>query len=357
MHMCMHSAVALHSHHQPGKPIRVISCRVAQDDTLSEVPVSRRRAIAAGLSVSLALDVAGPGTAASIQDGQIQRQPGILDLLSIFKTSEDTLPPPIRFPRRPMNTRFAVLLMQSGYKAAEDLKFVPMDAFQIKFWKLRQQLWPTYVKALAPSVVRQGDLSDPAYFDFVSAVQYMTLSVEFPKGQQAFEEYCATCPTSYRSVQRDASLADNASLPPGLLLTASDRLYNGLSGDGYDFGEGGDKEIFNGPAPVLPEAPLQAVLDGITAILGIFESRGFCTKATLSDVQHGENGVVGSQFTVTLTGGANLWGLAALVDRKSSIANVYDALAVNGFLRASGLRSASYVASTNDTETSVRWTI
>jgi hypothetical protein len=126
MHMCMHSAVALHSHHQPGKPIRVISCRVAQDDTLSEVPVSRRRAIAAGLSVSLALDVAGPGTAASIQDGQIQRQPGILDLLSIFKTSEDTLPPPIRFPRRPMNTRFAVLLMQSGYKAAEDLKFVPM---------------------------------------------------------------------------------------------------------------------------------------------------------------------------------------------------------------------------------------
>lgn len=38
------------------------------------------------------------------------------------------------------------------------------------------------------------------------------------------------------------------------------------------------REKFNGPAPLQPEAPLQDVLDGINVILDIFESREFCTK-------------------------------------------------------------------------------
>lgn len=39
-------------------------------------------------------------------------------------------------------------------------------------------------------------------------------------------------------MRRDASLTDNASLSPALILRAGDRLYDGLTmADGYDFGE------------------------------------------------------------------------------------------------------------------------
>lgn len=93
----------------------------------AEDTVSRRRAIATGISVYVAsVSVGQPARAAAlIQDGQIQRQFALLDVLAIF-TSSNSLPAPVKFPRKPLSQRFAVLLMQSGYKAAETMRFMPM---------------------------------------------------------------------------------------------------------------------------------------------------------------------------------------------------------------------------------------
>ena len=49
-----------------------------------------------------------------------------------------TLPPdPVQFPRKPLDLKFAVLLMRSSYEATDDLDFIPMDQFQAKVCDLR----------------------------------------------------------------------------------------------------------------------------------------------------------------------------------------------------------------------------
>ena len=65
---------------------------------------------------------------ALIQDGIIQQRSGLFDWVpSLFPgNGEPYLPPPVKFPRRPLNQRFAVLLMQSCYRAADSMDFVPM---------------------------------------------------------------------------------------------------------------------------------------------------------------------------------------------------------------------------------------
>ncbi len=50
-------------------------------------------------------------------------------------------------------------------------------------------------------------------------------------------------------------------------------------------------------------------------------------------------------------------GTAALVARRASIANAYDAMAVGGYLRASGVEGASYSFSRGDAATETRWTL
>lgn len=47
-------------------------------------------------------------------------------LLDFFTGGPSQLPPPVRFPRRQLSQRFAVLLMQSCYRAADALEFCPM---------------------------------------------------------------------------------------------------------------------------------------------------------------------------------------------------------------------------------------
>ena len=50
-------------------------------------------------------------------------------------------------------------------------------------------------------------------------------------------------------------------------------------------------------------------------------------------------------------------GLAALASRRAAMANVYDALAIGGFLRASGITGASYSLTRSDTAYEETWTL
>lgn len=51
------------------------------------------------------------------EDGQVGLLPG-------------PKPSPVQFPRKPINLKFAVLLMRSSYEACDDLDFVAMNKFQ-----------------------------------------------------------------------------------------------------------------------------------------------------------------------------------------------------------------------------------
>ena len=63
--------------------------------------------------------------------------------------------------------------MRSSYAVTDELDFMPMDEFQKEQFNFRQQEWDSYRTQLN---VKQGDLTDPAYFDFISFVQYASIA-------------------------------------------------------------------------------------------------------------------------------------------------------------------------------------
>lgn len=98
-------------------------------------------------------------------------------------------PEAVRFPRKPLQLNFAVLLMRSSYDAVDALDFIPMERFEVSsarrqgpqarahqsspigalgrppkqanFWKLRQSELDPYNNQYAPLKFRAGDLTDP----------------------------------------------------------------------------------------------------------------------------------------------------------------------------------------------------
>eukprot|EP00878_Enallax_costatus_P028133 GHUV01030348.1.p1 GENE.GHUV01030348.1~~GHUV01030348.1.p1 ORF type:complete len:242 (+),score=21.70 GHUV01030348.1:596-1321(+) len=68
-------------------------------------------------------------------------------------------PEPVRFPRKPLDQRFAVLLMRSSYDAVDQLDFIPRQSFEANFWKLRQSELEGYNYLYDPLKMRQGDLT------------------------------------------------------------------------------------------------------------------------------------------------------------------------------------------------------
>lgn len=61
--------------------------------------------------------------------------------------------------RKPLDQRFAVLLMRSSYDAVDHLDFVPRHLFEANFWKLRQSELEGYNYLYNPLKMRQGDLT------------------------------------------------------------------------------------------------------------------------------------------------------------------------------------------------------
>ncbi|CAK0738295.1 hypothetical protein CVIRNUC_001022 [Coccomyxa viridis] len=266
-------------------------------------------------------------------------------------------PEPVLFPRKSLTQVFAVLLMRSAYEAVDDLNFIPMDRFQAAFWKLRQAEYEPYLLQRSPLRTKQGDLTDPSYFDFISFAQLATISREIPKGQQEFEEFCEECENRTKLVRREPELRSNAALPAAFERATGERIYDGLR-NGFR-GQG-----FGAPAPLEPRTPLQDITRNAQQILDIFAANGYALKATIQDVVpsrscastewHGACPSAGT-FRVHLEGPANLWGVAALKSRRA-IANAYDAMTLEAYLRSCGC-SASYSIKCSDTGIDEYWTI
>ena len=57
----------------------------------------------------------------------------------------------------------------------DEIDCVAMDQFQKDFFFIRQAEYLPYTNSLGPGLVKQGDLSDAYYFDFISFAQYSTI--------------------------------------------------------------------------------------------------------------------------------------------------------------------------------------
>jgi hypothetical protein len=262
-------------------------------------------------------------------------------------------PQPVTLPRRIIGPAFAVLLLRSGYEVADQLDFIAMQEFQRSFWLLRQSEWEPLTIQYSPITIKQGELSDPNYFDFISAMQMTTISNSMKNGIQTFKEYCGEecgegTQGEYKLVTRDPSLQDNQLLPARFELELGNMIYSGLR-------EGFRGVVFNPPAPLNPRCSTEELIAGVRALLKVFKDQGFCINAEVLDVRPGvEPGSV--RFRVNLTGPANLWALQSVNSKRGNIFPEYTAFTTAAFLRQSG-RAATCAFSWTDTTLTEEWEV
>ena len=263
------------------------------------------------------------------------------------------LPPePVRFPRTKLSLRLAVLLLRSGYETVDAMDILPMDQFQVKFWKSRQAEWEPYTFQYAPLVIEQGNLEDPLYFDFISYVQFEVVAREMPKSAGVFEERAGAEGTT-RVVRRDPSLADNAILPAVLAQRLGDTIYARLR---YGF----EDTAFPGcPEPARLgdefEANAATIEKGVAALTKCMVDKGYGLRSDVAvvDMKQEKRRV---RMRIVVEGVANLWGAQALAARGVSPPNEYLGFALTAYCRASGIGSF-YASKASDTAVEIELTV
>lgn len=182
-------------------------------------------------------------------------------------------PPPVRLPRTLVYRPFAVLLMRSCYDAVDELNFVPMDQFQKDFFLLRQNEWEKY---LEENDCKQGELSDPKYFDFISAAQFATITQKMGEAKLVFEERTGAEGT-VSLVSRDAGLKDNEALPAALFRAAGDKMYAGLMANFT-----GENFYTQPPPPLALDASDDEVIGGLEQLYKKMVELGYALDVTVT---------------------------------------------------------------------------
>ena len=154
-------------------------------------------------------------------------------------------------------------------------------------------------------------LSEPAYFDFTSYVQYATIAAVMRDARMVFEELIDANGTSVL-VSRDPALADDSLLPARHSQRVGDAVLAWID------------ERYTKISPKVPRVlTAAAVCEGVQAILDIYEINGFMLLSKLEPREHG--------VKITLVAPATLWSQTMLRNRRD-LANDFEAKTVGDVL-------------------------
>eukprot|EP00899_Mesostigma_viride_P021865 jgi/Mesvir1/29680/Mv13037-RA.1 len=267
-------------------------------------------------------------------------------------------PQPVGFPRRQLGLKFAVLLMRSGYEAAEGMHFIAMTDFQIRFWKLRASEYESYLVQYSPIKVNQGKLDDPLYFDFISFAQYATLSQEMAAAKPVVQE--RDMEGNMTTITRPPELADNKLLPGAHFVRTGDRILDRLM-------NGFEGVAFGGPTVCGQPGSFECVITGVKRLMEIFAEQGYALRISVTDIVGSRSdatdqpasqlpaNAVGA-FRLRVQGPATLWGVRMLLSRRALVLPQFDAMAVSAFIRACG-RRGTFVSEYSDTSIDTEWVV
>lgn len=192
----------------------------------------------------------------------------------------------------------------------------------------------------------QGDISSPLYFDFISAMQFVTIEDEMKTGKQVFREYCEECEgdDKYKLVSRDPQYQDNALLPSVFARLLGDSLLQKC----FDL-EGFSEKVMS-PRADLTSVSTRDLIEHAKKLLEYLV--GYCGYAVGADlVSTGPN-----TFTARIDGPANLWALQYLSSKGSTLLPSYEAFLMDALFRR-GNRVATVKSSWSKTSVVQEWTI
>ena len=248
-----------------------------------------------------------------------------------FERSMRKKPPKVL--RNKLNLDFSVLLMRSSYNALDELDVVAMDQFQRDFFLIRSAEYQTYVDLLGPGAVQQGDLTNPAYFDFISFAQYATINREILNPETVFEEQ-QPVEVPEGEPQKFVPIVIKRKVESALLPSMHDEMV-------------GDKvlnrlaEVFGGTEAQIPaidkssdSATVLKALKQLTVLFGFaFDGNAVISKESATKA----SSAVGTEFTITLTAPATLWSGQALQLRKGvKVTNDFFLKTASALLRRAG---------------------
>jgi len=218
---------------------------------------------------------------------------------------------------------------------------IHQDQFQRDFFIIRQAEYQSYVNALGPGAVKQGILTDPLYFDFISFAQYATISRDlagnpplmFEEQQpidQGPDQPMKFVPTI---VRRDPSLRDNTRLP-----LEHEQMVGKAILERFD-------DVFGGTSSALPSFNLgerpsaDALLSALQQLVNLFLINGFAWDGYASILKNGSQpggDASGTQFAITLLSPATLWSGKALQLRNANPVNDFIMKAAKRYVMRAG---------------------
>lgn len=221
-------------------------------------------------------------------------------------------PPKDKVPRQPLALDFAVMLTRSSYIETAQLEIVPVNQLERDMYLVRTAEYQPYQKATA-GAVKQGDLTDPYYFDFMSLVQYLTINRAVQDPQRDFDQMepitndDGTQSLDFKQVSIHRTLPDTMLIP-----THHERVGNTILSymDRYK-GSGIDLPTFDGK----PRLGNDAMLQTFSQLVRLFLVNGFAWegKAELVPSKVGGGGDSGGgTFRLTLDNPATLWSSQCL---------------------------------------------
>lgn len=256
--------------------------------------------------------------------------------------------------RPTLNLDFAVLLMRASYNAMDEIDCVAMDQFQRDFFFVRQAEYLPYTNALGPGMVKQGELSDPYYFDFISFAQYATIyrdiTIDPPMvfeeqqpiivgvGEDEKQEYISTV------VRRDPSLKNS------MLAQRHEELVGAAILDKLT-------ETFGKTASAIPLIDSKSTSINVQAslqqLVNLFLINGFAFNGKVEIKKEGLGGAAsGTQFEIVLASPANVWSGKALEMKKAFPKNDFLLKTAKILLKRSGYDVISSVKYTGSDEIS-----
>lgn len=219
--------------------------------------------------------------------------------------------------RQKLSSDFAILLTRASYVETAQLDIIPINQLERDMYLIRTSEYQPYVKSIES--VKQGDLTDPYYFDYMNFVQFSTINRAIADPDNDYEEMQPIMKEGGEPGEQTPefkSVHVTRTLPDDELVSTYDKRVGAaiLSYLDDTFGRtpSGIPKFENRPGN-------GKVLQALTQLVNLFLICGFAWEGKAELVQEQKGGA--ARFLLTLQNPATLWTSKCLAKQNAPVRN------------------------------------